>query len=475
MKLIDLNDKLTFFENNKTSLNLNSPKYIYIIDTSFINIYNESLKGKEGEIENLNNINNFFNNLGSYNLPFHYYISRNGNIYKCRDEIFISPYIEEKNGLFYKIFNNIDNISNCEVPYGELSDSLNKIIICIEGNFNKIIPSLIQFNNLISLCKNLKEKYPIFSIFGLNEINTKFNTPGIFIKMNEIRGKVIDDFIKESYIVPNGEKIYSFGSRNLFLDEDNEITGNDVILLQNYLYLIGFLNKNDITGKYDKITYEAICNIQRILNFSDDEINGETNQLVYNYITYFINHRNDILNKNNSYHRLLYYNPNKIIIGNDVKFINNKLYHFYFNKINNEIINENLKDNDKFTKDSELAVKEFQKLIGVEVDGIIGPILFKSLISYDVVIWNIEGENAYISIDNNNTSENSKLIKQIQKIIYRLSKKFNLTNTNITGIYDEDTSYNIALLKYLTGYSLDNIQINGEVDEDFYNFLIKCL
>ncbi|MGL4741023.1 MAG: peptidoglycan recognition protein family protein [Sarcina sp.] len=92
-------------------------------------------------------------------IGYHYFIRKDGSIYEGRKEDVIGAHVKE---------NNIDTLG-----------------ICLEGNFEKNMPTEIQYEKTLNLLRYLTKKYNIDKIEGHREYNETL-CPGDNLKISEI-------------------------------------------------------------------------------------------------------------------------------------------------------------------------------------------------------------------------------------------------------------------------------------------------
>ncbi|KGI39509.1 peptidoglycan recognition protein family protein [Clostridium tetani] len=158
---------------------------------------------------------------------YHYFIRKNGSIYKGRSENSLG--------------------AHC-INYNSIS-----IGICVEGNYMVEHMPLAQKNSLIELIKYLCSKYGIKEIYGHGELNST-NCPGTNYPLAQIRGEILKD-IKCSYINYPGYLIKI--SANL--------KDNNVKIIQEKL-----MEKGYSVGGYKADGYLGIATFNAIKKFQRD-------------------------------------------------------------------------------------------------------------------------------------------------------------------------------------------------------------
>ncbi|GAB5990026.1 N-acetylmuramoyl-L-alanine amidase [Clostridium tetani] len=170
---------------------------------------------------------------------YHYFIRKNGSVYKGRQENYLG--------------------AHC-INYNSIS-----IGICVEGNYMVEHMPLIQKNSLIELIRCISNKYSIKEIYGHGELNST-NCPGNNYPLAQIRREILKD-IKCSYKSYPGYLI----KFNANLKDDN------VRIIQEKLmekgYSIGFYGAD---GYFGTSTFNAIKNFQRDYGLMVDGIVGKS-------------------------------------------------------------------------------------------------------------------------------------------------------------------------------------------------------
>ncbi|RXI73901.1 peptidoglycan recognition protein family protein [Clostridium tetani] len=168
---------------------------------------------------------------------YHYFIRKNGSIYKGRPENSLG--------------------AHC-INYNSIS-----IGICVEGNYMVEHMPLAQKNSLIELIKYLCGKYGIKEIYGHGELNST-NCPGRNYPIDEIRGEILKD-IKCPY------KNYL----GYLIKINANLKDNNVRIIQEKLMEKGYsIGSYGADGYFGDATLNAIKNFQRDNGISVDGIVG---------------------------------------------------------------------------------------------------------------------------------------------------------------------------------------------------------
>lgn len=139
--------------------------------------------------ETVEQIHNFHkNNNGWAGIGYHFYIRKDGTIYKGRDENFVGAHCEKYNSV--------------------------SLGICLEGNFEIEQPTEKQLNSLTDLLRYLRKKYGNFKVARHKDLNATA-CPGKYLcshllaveaNANEEYVKVFLNNNKLSVVLDNGKK-----------------------------------------------------------------------------------------------------------------------------------------------------------------------------------------------------------------------------------------------------------------------------
>lgn len=413
-----------------------------------------------GTIEELNE--KFIQEYKCKFFPFHYYIRNDGSIYKGRDVFFYAPRIAE----FFDgtTVENLYNFNYCtEVDQNNISSEVaNKIFILIEGNNGFYRCNDVQYTSLVQLCKELKRNFmSINRLYAYSEIYPQFNNPDlIYFKINEVRSR-INNVILPTFSIPmKGNNIYSFGSRNLKYSNINPMKGNDVELLQNLLMYFSIRNSTP-TGIYDILTKKQVETFQ---NNNGLEITGEVKEADYEKISLVYNRIKSLSDpsQQRKYKRIIQYNKkvddDKQMSGYDVLALNEKLATFAFDEINNDI----LVKSKIYTSESEKAVKCFQRqYLAINYpDGVVGPLLFDSIMNTTPTGW-IYADDATFTVGDSND-----IILFVNKKLYSVANIFGLVNISITSEFDKALQSNLIRLQHALGY-----RVTGILDKKLFEII----
>lgn len=135
----------------------NKPKYLVYHHTASSEITPESI--------NKTHVDNGWGGIG-----YHYYIRKDGLIYKGRPEEAVGA---------HAIGRNRDSIG-----------------ICLEGNFEKTKPTEQQLNSIVKLSTDMIIKYNIGSSIGHKDVYETL-CPGGKFPMDDIKSRIADELIKE--------------------------------------------------------------------------------------------------------------------------------------------------------------------------------------------------------------------------------------------------------------------------------------
>jgi peptidoglycan hydrolase-like protein with peptidoglycan-binding domain len=271
----------------------------------------------------------------------HFYISKDGRIFRGRP---------------INVFGDFayDSVKNRNF-------NVNSIGIYVEGDYTSELMPVIQRSSLILLIQYLKNEHDsIRSIYGLDELISGIDNPGVLFPLNEIIASALNVNIEPVRIAPNGNTRYAFESRTLYYDPVKPITGNDVKELQFLLTLFGFTC--DINSIFDNVTLDAVINFQRSYNVVPD---GVVSTDTFNYIRRLSMkfYENKI-----TFNRILEVR-NPFLYGEDIKRLQNRLNLLGFPCTESGFY-------DDLTSD---AVREFQNTHSLRPDGKVGPITWEKI------------------------------------------------------------------------------------------------
>ena len=173
------------------SMNLRSKVLEYIV------IHHTASTAKE-TVEQIHNFH--INNNGWAGIGYHFYIRKDGRIYKGRDEKYAGAHCENYNSV--------------------------SLGICLEGNFEIEKPTEKQIQSVTDLVKYLRKKYGNFKLVGHKDLNATA-CPGQYLysqllsidaNANEEYVKVFMSNNKLSVVLDNGDKFtHSFTDKNELL------------------------------------------------------------------------------------------------------------------------------------------------------------------------------------------------------------------------------------------------------------------
>ena len=173
------------------SMNLRSKVLEYIV------IHHTASTAKE-TVEQIHNFH--INNNGWAGIGYHFYIRKDGTIYKGRDEKYAGAHCENYNSV--------------------------SLGICLEGNFEIEKPTEKQIQSVTDLVKYLRKKYGNFKLVGHKDLNATA-CPGQYLysqllsidaNANEEYVKVFMSNNKLSVVLDNGDKFtHSFTDKNELL------------------------------------------------------------------------------------------------------------------------------------------------------------------------------------------------------------------------------------------------------------------
>ena len=175
---------------NFGNMNLRSKVLEYIV------IHHTASTAKE-TVEQIHNFH--INNNGWAGIGYHFYIRKDGTIYKGRPEKYVGAHCENYNSV--------------------------SLGICLEGNFEIETPTEKQLTSLSELIQYLKKKYGNVQIVGHRDLNaTACPGKNLYSKMGSVIANTIskqDEYVKVfmsnnkfSVVLDNGKKFtYSFTNK----------------------------------------------------------------------------------------------------------------------------------------------------------------------------------------------------------------------------------------------------------------------
>lgn len=352
----------------------------------------------------------------------HYFIEKDGSIFSGRDEMY-QAYIDEK-------FN-----KNC-------------IGIMLQGNFNKEEISQLQFNNLIKLIFDIKERniYINNAVYLHSELNSDYeNTPGQLFPYVEFKNRLYMNFLNltdKEYNIQN-DLICELGSRNLEYKIPNMI-GTDIYQLKLYLIKLGF-NITNVNGSFDKELYNTV---KQFFDTYDINVESYQNNIITSDIIEFIHGliiRNQY-DRSEKYQRYLKI-TDPLMIGNDIKFLKEKMWTLglYSGSINT-------------VYDEEFAesIGKFQTKYGYTISKEVASLTFSEIVKCTDYTFSRVLELTEPLMEGPD-------IEIVQKNLYRLGYSI-----SITGFYDIKT-YNAVCQ-----FQIDNnYMIDGRIDEFTFNEILK--
>ncbi|QXN67958.1 hypothetical protein FPHOBKDP_00208 [Listeria phage LPJP1] len=406
----------------------NNPSNIVILDCHNISMDYDTLES-------------IHKGLGLKMFAFHYYITKKGDIISGRPERALPCNIDL---LMRKMYLN-ENIAGKDIELIDNTDpvSSSKIFICLEGNTEIKDLTQSQYVSLENLCANISGRYRnIRNIHSLNEYYAKYSNLGSLVDMNVLRSQILSIILPMYVDNPAGTVSYSFGKREFYYDPEKPVIGNDVKLLQIYLSMINI----PITirnGIYDLYTYNSVRIFQKTFNL---EVDGRMKKEDFDKINELIIALNDIKDYSN-YHRMLSY-KSPMMIGDDIITLQNKLSKLRYD----------IEVTGSYDSSTETIVKSFQHSNNLTEDGIVGPITWKNIIDTLIV------EFTRVLKYSNPLMEGPDVLF-IQTKINDNKRKFAITTTSVSGIYDKDTYNNVRKIQMVS-----NMVITGEVDENMWKF-----
>jgi peptidoglycan hydrolase-like protein with peptidoglycan-binding domain len=274
----------------------------------------------------------------------HFYISKDGRIFRGRPINTFGEFAYDESRL--RNFN------------------VNSIGIVLEGDYTSELMPMIQKSATVLLIQYLvNEHESLKSIYGLDELVSGIDNPGIMFPLNEIIARALNLAIEPIRIAPNGTRRYAFDGRTLHYNPTKPIEGNDVKELQFIFSLLGY--KCPLNGVYDSETMDAVITFQRSYNLIPDGIVGqETFDYIRKLSMRFYENRL-------TFNRILEVNSSNYLYGEDIRRLQNRLNLLGFRCIETGFYDEATAD----------AVKGFQDIHNLIPDGKVGPITWQQITS----------------------------------------------------------------------------------------------
>ena len=391
--------------------------------------------------------------LGMKMFGYHYFIAKDGTIYRGRPENAFSCNIENVLVRTYSSLISLDMSPLLQSEEPESTDaskihSAERILICLEGNtdYQSIPPA--QRSPLVALSIDIRSRHRnIRNVYSLSEIYPQFNNLGKYVDFNSIRSDIMKS-TKPVYIdTPAGTVSYTFGKRKFIYNPDNPMSGNDIKLLQLYYRLLGIPTVNT-NGIYDAFMRNTTYIFQKSQNLP---ITGDFGEVEFEKIIFLVNALNQDIARD-PYYRVLRYRPWNPMKGEDVRQLENKLIDLRYLDSRGE---------GAYTQVVQQAVMRFQQEKGLEVNGEVGPLVW-DMINREIPIF----FSRVLKLTQPLMTGSDVLL--IQKNIRKVARKYGIVDYSMSGKYDEKTSKNIRKIQSMTNFS-----ITGEVTASFFDFLTK--
>lgn len=393
--------------------------------------------------------------LGLWMYGYHYFIDKSGDVFSgrperalsCNADVLMETQKTNMISLNISPFSNGNDVTfESNTPSNVISAG--KIFICIEGLTSQSPIPPVQLDSINNLCKDIYSRYRnLNTIYSFNELVPSIKNPGVYMDMNSIRSEVQSTSIPTYTPNPGGTISYSFGKRILYYDPEIPIYGNDVSLLQKYLGLVGYQCESS-TGTYDLITYTKVTEFQKFFKLPIDGIFDTDDFYLINELIKALYKKVD----ESVYHRNLEYSKTIPVSGPDVLRLQKQLNDLELPCVMSSIFDISTME----------AVKLFQRNQNLTVDGRVGPITWKLIMSSIIIVFE---RVLYYTGDNNNLLKGTD-VDYVQKKIKDHMRMFGLSNISMSGSYDQLTSNNISIIQ-----SRNMLAINGKVDKDTFDFL----
>lgn len=438
----------------------NHPTDIVILDDRMVRKSSDTLAVHPESVMTLEKVGEIHKANGAYMFAGHYYIDQSGNVRGGRPEqalaadlLYLVKHVYGGNptGSY--------NMSKME-PTDSGTFTGNKIVIFVSGNTTQEILNKGQRESIINLVHSIMNRWrSIRNVYSLTEYMPSINNFGKMVDMNSLRLDVANSYVPITHNVPAGTS-YTYGSRQLYYDSEYPLSGNDISMVQEYLYVLTNFNKNvHRGGLYDKSTLGLVENFQRMYELP---VTGEMNKTDYAVLAKAVE-KYFQTPTNNKYHRMLKYVEGREMSGLDIQAAQIKLKNLGFLPASYEAKGIY----DKTTMD---AVTEFQyKNASVTMtNGEIGPTVWKDIMGSQSATY--IRNFVYDPTLSDNHQIHGGDVTRIQKAISVLKKKFGITLYTLSGYYDQMTYNNIRKIQQLTGRKVDGI-----VNEELFNYLVSLV
>lgn len=353
----------------------------------------------------------------------HYFIEKDGSIFLGRDES-KRAHIDEK-------FNK------------------NAIGILLQGDFNKEEISDIQFNCLVALILDIKDRNPYINnaIYLHSELNNKFDkTPGVLFPYVKFKNRLYMNFLQltDNQVNAKDELVYELGNRDFEFKIPNMV-GSDIYQFKLFLIKLGF-NIHNMNGAFDKELYNIMKEFYKTY-----DINVESYQLgiVTKDIIEFVQGLiiRDRYDRSEKYKRYLSIEE-PLLFGEDVKVLKEKLWSLgMYNGSLSNVYDEEFAD----------AVGKFQTKYGYTITKAVSSLTFSEIMKCEDYAFSRVLEMTEPLMEGPD-------VEIIQKALYGLGY-----SVSITGYYDMKT-YSAVCQFQLS----NNFMVDGRVDEFTFNEILKA-
>lgn len=340
----------------------------------------------------------------------------------------------------------------------------------VDDVFDKCIKVEGYYQPLLSRCENTTSDYKVLSRWG----SLSLAEDGLFAL------DILKKYFGDNVQIVDVSKIECVMKKCPHTELSHGSNGEDVRFLQKALNKIsshykGVLKISAITGHFGEETEKAVRDFQRIFNLKEDGIVGHKTwkKICMMYAIIKRLDHNESLEEMAPEFKTLFYGQT----GEDIKRLQEDL-----NKILKDFNNyDEIKEDGIFGPDTEKAVKFFQRVFGLNVDGVagkntLGRIEYAKEFLKDLKDL-VEYHNQINSVDSNKNDKEVKALEDSQLIVEpRKTEELIEIRKNLPiskGDQGDDVSLiQLSLNRFSNYYNLNcDLQVNGRYDTSVENMV----